>query len=92
MTSLELHVYSMNLMKSASGMPVCVLDNELALATLFVSNQWIRLPPSSSESDIKVSCMASGACTLYFSSVVVVVVVVMLVMVVTSFSVSITVM
>lgn len=36
-------------------------------------------PPSSSESDIRVSCMASGVITLYFSSVVVVVVVVMVV-------------
>ena len=34
------------------------------------------LPPSSSESDINVSCMDSGAKTLYFSSIVVVVVVV----------------
>jgi hypothetical protein len=35
------------------------------------------LPPSSSESDRKVSCMLSGARTLYFSSTVVVTVVVM---------------
>ena len=34
------------------------------------------LPPSSSESDMNVSCMDSGAKTLYFSSIVVVVVVV----------------
>lgn len=47
------------------------------------------LPPSSSESDIKVSCIASGATTLYFSSMVVVVVVVIVVSV-TTFNVSIT--
>lgn len=35
----------------------------------------IVLPPSSSESDIKVSCIASGATTLYFSSILTVVVV-----------------
>lgn len=47
------------------------------------------LPPSSSESDMKVSCISSGACTLYFSSIFVVVVVV--IVVVTIFSVSMTV-
>ncbi len=37
---------------------------------------WLYSPPSSSESDMKVSCMDSGASTRYFSSVVMVVVVV----------------
>lgn len=49
-------------------------------------------PPSSSESDMNVSCISSGACTRYFSSMFVVVVVVMVVVVVTTFRVSITVM
>ena len=38
--------------------------------------EFFCLPPSSSESDMNVSCMDSGAKTLYFSSMVVVVVVV----------------
>lgn len=45
------------------------------------------LPPSSSESDIKASCIDSGARTLYFSSMVLVVVVVIVVSV-TTFKVS----
>lgn len=45
------------------------------------------LPPSSSESLINVSCIVSGATTLYFSSVTVVVVVVTIVSV-TIFNVS----
>ncbi|CAB0018485.1 unnamed protein product, partial [Nesidiocoris tenuis] len=51
----------------------------------------IYMPPSSSESDMKVSCIASGATTRYFSSVVTVVVVVIVVSV-TTLSVSTTVM
>ena len=39
-------------------------------------NQNLHSPPSSSESDMNVSCIDSGAKTLYFSSTVVVVVVV----------------
>ena len=39
-------------------------------------NRNFHLPPSSSESDMNVSCIDSGASTLYFSSTVVVVVVV----------------
>ena len=47
-----------------------------------------HLPPSSSLSDMNVSCMDSGARTRYFSSVVVVVVVVVTTVSVTTFSVS----
>lgn len=45
-------------------------------------------PPSSSESDAKVSFIVSGASTLYRSSIVVVVVVVVVIVVVTIFKVS----
>ena len=44
-----------------------------------------HLPPSSSLSDMNVSCMDSGARTRYFSSVVVVVVVVVTTVSVTTF-------
>jgi len=46
---------------------------------LFLLNKNLMLPPSSSESDINVSCIDSGAITLYFSSIVLVVVVVIVV-------------